>query len=210
MIDIWAYDVVGQHPVFPIKELSFLWYGSNSGDWAVIVLTPFSPTPLPFPKYSAMHVFWLVEFWDGRPGESHKCIGSIVFGLVLISASVSTGNLVTQKFQANAPLSTSQNSVAYLPALLSPSLAKNHALHYTAVDYLVLRMPWKLVSMTEGLSSLRFLGQLYVTSVIVIRPIRAVLDLVLNVEAACHNSVFFYGFYVHISATSFHFCAVYY
>lgn len=48
------------------------------------------------------------------------------------------------------------------------------------------------------------------TNVIVIRPTRAIPDLVLNVEAACYNSVFFNGFYVHISAASFHISAVYY
>jgi len=70
LLTYWAHDVLEQHPVFPIKELKFLWYGINIGDWAVLLLTPFSPTPLPLPKYSAMHGFWLVELWDGRLGES--------------------------------------------------------------------------------------------------------------------------------------------
>jgi len=48
------------------------------------------------------------------------------------------------------PLATSPNSVGLSS---SPAISCN-----TTVDCLVVRMPWKLLSMTEGLPSLRFLG----------------------------------------------------
>ena len=50
--------------------------------------------------YSAVHGFWPVEFSHGRLRASHKCRDSIMIGLVFLSASVSTADLVTLRCQA--------------------------------------------------------------------------------------------------------------
>jgi hypothetical protein len=61
--------------------------------------------------YSAEHCFWPVKFSCGRLGESHYNSDSV--SLVLLSASISTVDLVTPKFQANKhpPLATSPQPV---------------------------------------------------------------------------------------------------
>jgi len=63
-------------------------------------------------QYSAVHCFWPVEFPNVRLGASHLRNDSVVFGLVLPSASVSTVDL-TLKFQANKhpPLAISPHPV---------------------------------------------------------------------------------------------------
>jgi hypothetical protein len=63
-----------------------------------------------------------------------------MFGLVLLSTSVSTGDLVTLKFQANKhpPLATSPHPIGSSASSTDSSRANNHALHYkTAVHKMI-------------------------------------------------------------------------
>jgi len=54
-----------------------------------------------------------------------------MFGLVLLSTSVSAADLVTEVPDKHPPLVTSPHP----PVLVSPS-AKNHTLHYTQYTYI--------------------------------------------------------------------------
>ena len=60
-------------------------------------------------SYSGLHGFWQVEFSNGRLGASHQSKDSVMFGLVLLSATTGTADLVTLMIQANQhpPLATS-------------------------------------------------------------------------------------------------------
>jgi len=64
-------------------------------------------------QYRPVHCFWLVEFSHSRLGVNYQCSDSVMFGLVLLSGSISTGDLVTPKFQANKnpPLAKSPHPV---------------------------------------------------------------------------------------------------
>ena len=52
-------------------------------------------------SYSAVHDFWPIEFSNSRLGTSDECGDIVMYGLAFLSASISTANLVTPKFQAN-------------------------------------------------------------------------------------------------------------
>lgn len=60
--------------------------------------------------YSAVLGFWPEELSNGRLGASHWCSDRVIFSL-LLSATVTTVDLVTLKFQANLhpPLATSRH-----------------------------------------------------------------------------------------------------
>lgn len=81
--------------------------------------------------YSALHGFRPVDFPKGRLGTSHECGDSVMFGLVLLTVSVSTIDLVTPKFQANkhpCP-TTSPHPVGLSASSVNSFTIQNNALH---------------------------------------------------------------------------------